>query len=233
MASDKLKELAQYSACDISDALLKFDVPNAGFLPDIVPLQTSGKIVAPATTVLFVSKTTPSFPGHGPEDHLPSPAASSNIPTGSIYSDLMAPGTIAVLSQPQGSVTATMGSVHAARMNKLGVKGVLVDGRVRDVQYLKEELDMPVWCKTTSLVATKGQCKAHGINVPIDIGGTRVTEGDIIVLDPAENGALCIPKDKVDQVLELVARLVELDRKTMADIALGCSVEETSQKYVK
>lgn len=66
-----------------------------------------------------------------------------------------------------------MGSVHAARMSKLGVKGVLVDGRVRDVQYLKEELDTPVWSKGTSLAATKGQCKAHAINVPIYVNGTR------------------------------------------------------------
>lgn len=68
-----------------------------------------------------------------------------------------------------------MGSVHASRISKLGAKGVLVDGRVRDVQYLKEDLDIPVWSKSTSIVATRGECRAHAIDVPVDIGGVTVS----------------------------------------------------------
>lgn len=67
-----------------------------------------------------------------------------------------------------------MGGMMALRISKLGVKGVCVDGRVRDVKQLKETLDMPVWCKSTSIVATSGECKAHAMNVPITVGPTRV-----------------------------------------------------------
>lgn len=93
---------------------------------------------------------------------------------GSIYSDLIVPQTIAVLSQPVGARTATMGGIMALRISKLGAKGVLVDGRVRDVRYLKESVDMPIWSKSTSIVATSGECKAHAVNVPITVGPTKV-----------------------------------------------------------
>lgn len=67
-----------------------------------------------------------------------------------------------------------MGSVHAVRIATIGAKGVLVDGRVRDVGHLKDGLDLPIWCKSTSIVATKGECKVHAINVPIEVGRTKV-----------------------------------------------------------
>lgn len=54
------------------------------------------------------------------------------------YADLATPGTIAVLSQPRGQKCAVVGGIMAARMRKLGVKGVVVDGRVRDLGGLAE-----------------------------------------------------------------------------------------------
>ncbi|KAJ5721023.1 RraA-like protein [Penicillium malachiteum] len=151
------------------------------------------------------------------------------MPTGSIYSHLIVPETIAVLSQPKGARTGTMGGIMALRISKLGAKGALVDGRMRDVRYLKESLDMPVWCKLTSIVATSGECKAHAVNVPIYVGPTKVEPNDIILLDPAENEAICIPKDKFDQVLEMLPGIAAADERKMGHVLNGMSVEEAAR----
>ncbi|CAG8954403.1 hypothetical protein HYFRA_00006030, partial [Hymenoscyphus fraxineus] len=67
MTSSQITQLKAYNACDISDALLKLHVPNSGFLSDLVlrspyPISPNnsrdpGIVIAPASTVRFVSKS--------------------------------------------------------------------------------------------------------------------------------------------------------------------------------
>jgi regulator of RNase E activity RraA len=48
-----------------------------------------------------------------------------------------------VVSQPAGQRNAVVGGIMAMRMARLGARGVLVDGRVRDLSTLAE-VGMPV-----------------------------------------------------------------------------------------
>jgi regulator of RNase E activity RraA len=129
---DQLQTLRNYTACDISDALLKLKVPNCGFLPDLnlyTPLaasQTSQVLVAPASTVLFAPKSATDLSGYPP----------ANVPAGKHYVDLTEPETIVVISQPKGQICAVLGGIMALRMKVLNAKGVVVHGRVRDVEEL-------------------------------------------------------------------------------------------------
>lgn len=50
--------------------------------------------------------------------------------------DLSKPETIVVISQPAGQKCAVLGGIMALRMKVLGVRGVVVDGRVRDLEEL-------------------------------------------------------------------------------------------------
>jgi regulator of RNase E activity RraA len=136
LSPEALKTLYSYGACDISDALLKLKVPGAGFLPDLTPYSTpvvqngdniQRVFVAPASTVLFV-----------PKNDNGSAYPPSNIPAGEHWVDLTKSGTIAVLSQPEGQKNAVLGGIMALRMKKLAAVGVVVHGRIRDVQELKE-----------------------------------------------------------------------------------------------
>jgi len=53
------------------------------------------------------------------------------------------PGTVLFLSQPTGLHNACLGGIMATRTQKLGVEGVVVDGRVRDIQDIRG-LGLPV-----------------------------------------------------------------------------------------
>ena len=129
---EQLQELRNYTACDISDALLKLKVPNCGFLPDLnlyTPPSASLSrqiLIAPASTVLFAPKTSTDLSSY-PE---------ANIPAGKHYVDLTEPETIVVISQPKHQICAVLGGIMALRMKVLNAKGVVVHGRVRDVEEL-------------------------------------------------------------------------------------------------
>ncbi|KAI7582532.1 hypothetical protein KC346_g18398, partial [Hortaea werneckii] len=111
----KCKEIStNYSACDVSDALLKLKIPQAGFLPDILPLNTDSSskptttIVAPLSTVLFVPKPHPQSSPSIPPGPLSTPIIprESNIPQDKHWTDLPAAGTIVLLQQPRGQICA-------------------------------------------------------------------------------------------------------------------------------
>lgn len=66
--------------------------------------------------------------------------------------------------------------------------------------------------------------------MPLDINGVNVSPGDIAFQDPA-NGVVVIPRDKVDQVLEMLPRLTSADEKVKEDVLKGMSVYDAFQLH--
>ncbi|KAI9879561.1 MAG: hypothetical protein M1830_008095, partial [Pleopsidium flavum] len=239
---EKLEALHKYSACDISDALLKLEKveegqrPLAGFLANICPiapcppasdaLSQQSKVIAPASTVHFQ----PKFPT---SSNNPSPVPRSNIPSGSHWVDLTDSNTVVVLDQPLGQNCAVLGGIMAARMKYLGAKAIVVtgEGRVRDVTELRS-LGLPIWSRSTSTAGTAAEAKPWAINIPIYVGGLTITPRDIMFCDPVE-GVVVIPQDLLDAVLELLPNLVQADDRVKEDVKNGVSVQEAFAKHRK
>ncbi|KAH8697629.1 DlpA domain protein [Talaromyces proteolyticus] len=230
----KLKALEELSACDISDALLKLQnvppggQPRAGQLADISPISPyigrqagKQKIIAPAVTFQFIPKGDPSPSVENPE--------ANGFPPGKHWVDWNERGTVAVLNQPPGQYCAVLGGIMAARMSYLGVKCVVVNGRVRDLAELSAS-GLHVWSKATTTVGTGAEAKAGLRNVPIDFNGVTVKTGDIVFCDPLE-GVVVIPQELLDDVLELCPKLIDQDEKVKADVENGLSVFEAMQKH--
>ncbi|KAA8894002.1 ribonuclease E inhibitor RraA/Dimethylmenaquinone methyltransferase [Sphaerosporella brunnea] len=215
MALDQLQTLSSYTACDISDALLKLKVPHAGFLADI-ELQHSpsspstSPLIAPATTVLFARKT----------EAAPAVAAASNLPADSHFADVVsAGGTIAVLSSPAGTRSAAMGGLVAQRMAKRGVVGAVVGGRVRDVTEMPARWE--VWAAGVSTVGAGAETRAVAVDVPVEVAGVTVCAGDIVFADAKARGVVVIPRSKLEEVLRLLPLAVEMDRLVALDLEAG------------
>lgn len=51
------------------------------------------------------------------------------------------------------------------------------------------------------------------------------------MLDPFDNGAVCVPQNELDRVLELVEKLAAAEKNTMARIKQGLTVQEASKAY--
>ncbi|KAL4808414.1 ribonuclease E inhibitor RraA/Dimethylmenaquinone methyltransferase [Aspergillus unguis] len=230
---EKIETLKNYSACDVSDALLKLQkpvdgsAPRAGYLADLTPFSptigrssTLAKIIAPASTIQFIPKS----------DSPPSDLAEAHaFPKDKHWVDCVEPNTVVLISQPAGQHCAVVGGIMAVRMKTLNVAGVVVNGRIRDLSEI-QGASLPVWAKGTSTVGTGAEAKAGMRNVRIDVGGVGVEAGDIVFCDPLE-GVVVIPRDLLDQVLEKMPKLVEMDDKVKEAVEGGMSVFEAFKKF--
>ncbi|QQK45768.1 Ribonuclease E inhibitor RraA/Dimethylmenaquinone methyltransferase [Penicillium digitatum] len=194
---------ANYSPCDVSDALLKLQkmpegsTARAGYLADLVPFspttgrnETIPKIAAPATTFKFLAKD---------------------------------------ITSPENQYCAVTGGIMATRMKALGIKATVVGGRVRDLKEL-QATGLPIWARATSTVGSNAEAKAGARDVPVSIGGVPVSPGDIIFCDPLE-GVVAIPRELLDQVLELMPKLTRMDEQAKEAVALGMSVTDAFKKF--
>lgn len=59
--------------------------------------------------------------------------------------------------------------------------------------------------------------------IPVDINGVIVNPGDIAFHDPT-NGVVIIPRNKVEQVLDLLPSLISADDRVKEDVLKGMSV---------
>ncbi|EWC44797.1 hypothetical protein DRE_06435 [Drechslerella stenobrocha 248] len=217
-----IQALSAYNACDVSDALLKLKVPGAGFLADIIirtpSSSTSQPTIAPAHTVLFAPKASTDPP--------------STLPANSHFADLTPPHTITVISQPHGQRNAVLGGLVAGRIKTLGGEAIIVDGRVRDLAELTG-LGVPVWAKGTSTVGAGAEARCVAVGGEVEVEGVKIHQGDVIFADPT-NGVVCIPKDKLDAVLELLPRITAADEKVRVDVLEnGSGLQEAFDKHRK
>ncbi|KAB8254048.1 ribonuclease E inhibitor RraA/Dimethylmenaquinone methyltransferase [Aspergillus pseudonomiae] len=230
----KLDVLRNYSACDVSDALLKLQklpegtTARAGHIADFVPFsptigrnENAPKVIAPASTFKFIPKSDPVPATESVEAH--------GFPAGTHWVDFAEPGTVAVIEQPEGQHCAVLGGIMAVRMKYLGVKGALVNGRVRDLSEIRE-CRLPVWARATSTVGTAAEAKPGARNVLVSLGGVTVSPGDIIFCDPLE-GVVAIPRELLDQVLDLMPKLVAMDDQVKEAVSQGSNVFDAFKKF--
>lgn len=150
ISAESISELEKYTACDVSDALLKLKVPGAGFIADLTQYSPQDRstgqrkdenvTVAPVSTVLFTAKDEDAATA----GTRPAP----NFPKDTHWVDNAVPGTFAVMQQAPGQTNAICGGIMALRMKVLGVKGIIVAGRVRDLVEL-QSTELPV-CRRVS-----------------------------------------------------------------------------------
>ncbi|KAJ2957746.1 hypothetical protein NQZ79_g6572 [Umbelopsis isabellina] len=199
----QLQNLANYSVCEIADALLKLGhKPWAGYLADIEmwsPTYCSGntKILGPAYTV---------------------------------KADAAPEGSVIVISAPAGSKNGVWGGLMSASAKAKNVQGVVVDGRVRDLAEHRD-MGMPVFARSHSILSLGAMLRPSELNVPVTMSTCPVTvhPGDIIVGD--QDGVVCVPQNLIDQVVASCDKYVAIDNQCMVDISKGKGVQETFAKY--
>lgn len=91
-----------------------------------------------------------------------------------------------------------LGELVAMAARRQGVLGAVVEGSVRDSQALAE-MHFPVW-SSGFYVGHLNKVGQGSINIPIVCGGVHVEPGDLIAAD--SDGVICIPLDRVPEVLE-------------------------------
>jgi regulator of RNase E activity RraA len=130
---------------------------------------------------------------------------------------LAQPGDIIVVN-PQGNVTnSPFGELLATSAVKVGIRAVIVDGTVRDVEAL-QKLKLPVYARG---LCSNG-CNKDGpgeVGTIIACGGVAVRSGDIIIADG--DGVAVVPLDDAPEIAKLAVAQVEREEKRLAEIEKG------------
>lgn len=104
---------------------------------------------------------------------------------------------------------ASFGDEMAATHKMLGVKGVVVDGTVRDLKGIQDQ-GLPVWA--SGLVPGHGLFNLKSINKSVTVAGLQINPGDLLVLDTdgvVKIPATIDPKEIVIKGNEVMAREAE------------------------
>ena len=127
------------------------------------------------------------------------------------------PGEVLVLTMPEPRPVALVGDLLATQAKVAGAAAILVDAAIRDVDELAA-MGLPIWARW---VRVKGARKdtAGQINVPVTVGGSAISPGDILVLDA--DGVAVVPTVRVKQVLEAALGREENERVKRAKLQAG------------
>jgi len=129
--------------------------------------------------------------------------------------DMAEPGDVFVIDADGATDRAIFGELMASYCKVLGVKGIIVDGAIRDCAGLAGMKDFMVYAKG---VTPDGPYKngPGEIGYPVVIGGKIVNPGDIIVGD--DDGVVVIdPKDAVELAAK-ARKVIEKETKMMDEI---------------
>ena len=202
---DGFKNIPTGFICDALNGYAALD-------PSIKPLSIPGKkvkqIVGPALTVFS-----------GAADVLGMAIALSE----------MQPGDIVVNGVSGFQGTAAVGDRIAGMIKNNGGVGLVTDGPMRDLDGIIETgLDCFCTGLNPNSPFNSGPAK---IGFPINIGGTTVSSGDIIVAD--SDGVTVVPFDKIDEVLRKLDRIIEVESAMDKQVSEGLKISQKALDYLK
>ncbi|KAI0368350.1 RraA-like protein [Pilatotrama ljubarskyi] len=212
--------LAEFSTCEISDALIKLGSPHGGHIPDIhmlSPSDSTTRICGPAYTVQMVlgsDTTAPKLSTH--------------------FVDTAPEGSVVVINAPHAVKNAVWGGLMTAGAQSRGARGVIISGRCRDLAEHRAA-SFPVFARGHSTLGQSPFTRPSEVNVPLvirppdvseeDFPAVQVSPGDWMVAD--EDGVVCIPAGLAEGVIALATKGREVDERCMQDIRAGKGIQAT------
>ncbi len=124
-----------------------------------------------------------------------------------------------------GAPVAVWGELASNSAMMMGVKGVVIDGAIRDIDDIKA-LNFPAFARTA--VPNAGEPKGYGgIGIEITVGGQTVRTGDWIIGD--ESGIIVVPKEKAVEVANRALAVHENEDRTREEIRRGSTLSKVNE----
>jgi regulator of RNase E activity RraA len=134
------------------------------------------------------------------------------------------PGDVLVIDAGGASELSVWGSLVHWNAAKNGLKGVVIDGMVRDMLEIETQVDViPLFaCGRAPAIAGFGPPSVGAVGAGVICGGVAVNTGDLVFGD--DDGLTVVPWGRANDVLDLAMRNLVFDDKEQAWIESGRSV---------
>lgn len=201
----------------VADVLDAMGHPDCGLAPEFTPYPANaGKMAGWAYTI-------------GGEMR---PYAGSGDPDKMKAVDGLRPGEISVWGG-EGEGVCFFGELIALGMKMRGCAGALIDGGIRDIQWIAKQ-KFPVYARYRTPVQSIGRWKVTAWQTPVYLPGATVKRvivnpGDFVFADI--DGAIMVPAALVESVLAEAERLTATEVKIRADLDAGATLEQVLVKY--
>ena len=132
--------------------------------------------------------------------------------------------------QPHDHQIAQMGELSAETLKAKGVLGCVIDGGIRDTNFLIE-LEFQTWSRFHTPRDVVGHWLPNGFDVDIVIADVLISPGDYLSGD--RDGMVRIPKDLVPEVVEKAEIAMRTENKVRTAILAGTDPQTAYLKYGK
>jgi RraA family protein len=131
--------------------------------------------------------------------------------------EMAEPGDVIVVDAGGDLTNALVGELMLAHAKVRRLGGVVLNGAVRDVAFIRQE-NLPVYAAG---VTHRGPYKdgPGEINVPVAIEGMVINPGDLMIGD--EDGLLCVPYEHVEDVYQAARAKSDAEKNQMSEILQG------------
>jgi len=222
VAGDRAEEIRrrylEVDTSNVADVLDELGLHDQGLAPEFAPHPASGgKLAGWAYTIR--GEMSPYPVGAGDPAKMEACA-------------LLTPGTVSVWSG-QGDGVCFFGELISIGMKERGCVGALVDGGVRDVDWIAQ-LDFPVYARYRTPVQSIGRWKVTDSGIPVPMPGAtvpsvQVSPGDFVLADA--DGVIAIPAELAEEVLQRAEELGAREVEIRAQLADGLSLSEALARF--
>ena len=212
MIADWIAAAAELSTAVVLDALDEFGLRHQAIL-NAPPRTASGVVIGRAKTMLWVD-----FAYDDPDTYALELKAVDSI----VAHDLV------VCATANSDRAGIWGELLTTAAMHRGAAGLLTDGAVRDLARM-DAMGFPVFARYLSPYDSMNRQKVVAFDVAVEIDGTRVAPGDIVIAD--RDAAAIVPQDVAGKVLETALAKVRAENRFRDAVKAGMSLTEAYAKF--
>jgi regulator of RNase E activity RraA len=134
------------------------------------------------------------------------------------------------VSQPNDRTVAHMGELSAETLKNKGVRGAVLDGGIRDVNFLLA-LGFQTWARFFTPRDIVGWWLPKATDVEITIGAVRIAPGDYLLGD--RDGLLRVPRAIAEEVVTKAEAAIATENKVRTAILAGVDPQDAYLRFGK
>jgi len=225
VTDEVLKMFEGLRVADVSDGMDAANVRDVGLVDRAIrPVWRGGRAYGRAVTARYVA-TSVHVPHMTPEEYAAYSSEWYAKRCPYPYMQELKPGDFLVIDM-SGLEVGLWGSNVGLAAVKAGVSGVVLDGGCRDTAEIERQR-CKVWCRHIARTTVIGRLEFAGMNEIVNIGGVKVSPGDVVVAD--DDGVIVVPAEAAELVARVARRELEADKKARRQLyqELGMPFDET------